>query len=400
MRKKQTVGTLKVDASPAVKRWLSRLQPISRKSSGNNLIHFFDWLAINGGKFSEFTPDQLIEYQSSASNGNRFDILNVVQDWILNFEGGRSYKHQAYVTVRSFFIHNRAELPPDKTFKIHGEKRRVIGELKIDEIRKIIQSSNAMYKAIFISAFQGALDIRGIEDWSNTGLGKLRADLEGTPDLLRIDLPGRKKNEDPYYTLIGKDAILALRDWMVQRAEIVKQREDPGALFINQQGEPVKRSAISTYWLKHSRRTGLAGKGKPGDTGFRTGKNIHEVRDSFRTLWAKTDASAQVGEFLMGHNVDRLGYNKFYMDQSYVEAEYRKAVARLNILSAPITAGYVEESKVSAMQIELDAAHVKLREIETNREADREKDRKEMFEIARRVFKEQGELDKLEKDKQ
>jgi len=379
MRRKNTPGTIKVDNSPAVKRWLNRLQPISRKASGNNLIHFFDWLVINGGKFSDYTPDQLAEYQTSASNGSRFDILNLVQEWINNFEGSRAYKHQGYVAVRSFFIHNRSDLPPDKTFKIQGEKKRVLGELKIDEIQKIILSSNVMYKAIFVSAFQGALDIRGIEDWSNTGLEKLKSDLEKKPGLIRIDLPGRKKNEDPYYTLVGKDVILALRDWMVQRAEIVKQREDPGTIFINQQGEPIKRSAISTYWLKHSRKIGLVGKGEAGDTGFRTGKNIHELRDSFRTIWAKTDAAAQVSEFLMGHQIDKLGYNKFYRDQDYVETEYQKAASRLNILSAPILEGYVETKEVNQLRQEL---------IETKKESTTEnaKLRAEMLEMRKTFF--------------
>lgn len=397
VRKKSTAGTLMVDNSPAVKRWLNRLQPISQKPSCNNLINFFDWLVVNGGKFKEFTPDQLIEYQASASNGNRFDILNTVQDWIIGFDGSRLYKHQKYVAVRSFFIHNRAELPPDKTFKIHGEKRRVAGELKLEEIHKIIQSSNTLYRAIFISAFQGALDIRGIEDWSNTGLEKLRRDLEGKPEIIRIDLPGRKKNEDPYYTLIGKDAILALRDWMIQRAEIVKNVEDPGTIFINQQGEPVKRSGISMYWLKHSRKTGLAGKGKAGDTGFRTGKNIHELRDSFRTLWAKTDASAQVGEFLMGHNIDKLGYNKFYLDQGYVEGEYQKAVLRLNILSGPLTAGYVEEEKVKVVQRELEETRAKLAELVRNREQDTREMVLKILAEQKAIEKELGELDKVDK---
>ncbi len=63
------------------------------------------------------------------------------------------------------------------------------------------------------------------------------------------------------------------------------------------------------------------------------GKHLHELRDLFRTRWHKSAADPVVAEFLMGHQVDPLGYNKAMKDEGYTKIEYLKALPWLNILS-------------------------------------------------------------------
>ena len=53
----------------------------------------------------------------------------------------------------------------------------------------------------------------------------------------------------------------------------------------------------------------------------------------FRTRWEKSPAKAVSAEYLMGHAVDPLEYNKAFRDPSYVVSEYMRAERWLNIIS-------------------------------------------------------------------
>jgi len=78
--------------------------------------------------------------------------------------------------------------------------------------------------------------------------------------------------------------------------------------------EPVRKNAISLYWIRHLRKIGVVGP-KTRDKSNKTGKSPHEVRDVFRSLWEKSSAKGSVAEFLMGHKVDPLEYNKAFRDE-------------------------------------------------------------------------------------
>ncbi|GAI08408.1 unnamed protein product, partial [marine sediment metagenome] len=61
----------------------------------------------------------------------------------------------------------------------------------------------------FMCMIQGGMGGDEICYWGENGWPKLKEDLKGDPDLIEIDLPGRKakKFEKPYYTIIGRDAM-------------------------------------------------------------------------------------------------------------------------------------------------------------------------------------------------
>lgn len=97
-----------------VEHWLSRLSP---NTYGTNLRTFklwMKWIRQSKTKFAKSTPDELIEYQQQTDNGTRYDILDqIVQPFIIHKRGRIGYKVKLYTTARSFFAHNRAELPKD-----------------------------------------------------------------------------------------------------------------------------------------------------------------------------------------------------------------------------------------------------------------------------------------------
>lgn len=107
--------------------------------------------------------------------------------------------------MRGFFARNRAELPRDPNFNIKSEKAKVVGNLTIEEVRDIIQNSNVTYKAVSLVIFQGGMDTNSFEYWNTQGYKDLIKQLRQGPDIIKIALPGRKRqrNKTPYIHLLA-----------------------------------------------------------------------------------------------------------------------------------------------------------------------------------------------------
>jgi len=345
----------------SVKRWRSRLKPESFRVALTVFRGWYDWIIRTKPKFEGFTPDDFVRYQQSADNGTRFDILDALQEYVSGRKGRASYKYRIMSGVRSFFLHNRAELPRDPSFIIRSDRPRVVGKLKVEDIRKIILSCNPLYQAVFTCMFQAGMGIAELEYWNLNGWPQLKEDLKRDPEAIRIDLPGRKRNRNmrPFFTFIGGDAIDRIRRYLPLRPR------DAEVIFVNQLGEPVSRKAIQQYWIRHLRKLGYVppvnhGVGKRGDTSRRYGLNVHELRDCFRSQWEKSPAKGSVAEFLMGHVVDPLEYNKAFRDEKWVRREYLKALPMLQILSSDRPYGKIDEEEVEALRR-------RLRELEEER---------------------------------
>jgi len=331
-----------------VENWLGRF---SQSTADNYRFHFnrwMNWMEGNGGRLAGLSPGELIEHQREASNSDKYILLDLLQRHVREIPGRFNYKMKPYTTVRSFFVHSRADLPPDKGFILRAEKPPVVGTLTVEEIRRVILASSPMYQAVFLCVLQGGMDEAGVVDWSKTGYGDLVRELPEVMSLrredriLRIDLPGRKKyrNIKPFYTYIGADALDAVQNWLKRRPR------DAGAIFVNQYGDPLSEESMRTYWTRKLKRLGLVEPGEPGEKGNRYGKNLHEARDVFRSQWEKTPAKGSVAEFMMGHQIDPLEYNKACKDMDWTRKEYRKALPMIQIISSGQPFGQVDESKI------------------------------------------------------
>lgn len=110
----------------------------------------------------------------------------------------------------------------------------------------------------------------------------------------------------------------------------------------------------------------------------RTAKSPHELRDLFRSQWAKSPANQEVAEFMMGHMIDPLEYNKSYRDVDFYRHEYLKALPLLQIMSSPRPFGQVDEEEVDSLRREVEKLRTgkddRLKEVEDlrNRMADME----------------------------
>jgi len=353
----------KIEDYESVRNWLSRLRPSSAKTYIFQFNRFYKWMWKNGVEIGKLSPDELVILQSEASNSERFNVLDVLQRYVGENHATQSYKKKMYKCIRSFFLHNRAELPHDRSFNIRGDKPKTVGTLTVDEVKLIILASKSVYQAAFMCMFQGGMGEDEICYWSEHGWLKLEEALKGDPDLIEIDLPGRKakKFEKPYYTLVGRDAIEALRKWLPYRPE------NTPYIFTNQYDEVITPHALGIYWVRVGRRIGVIDPIKRGrGRGHQTGKNLHEIRDVFRSQWEKGPAKGSVAEFMMGHVVDPLEYNKAFRDEGWVKKEYNKALPLLQIMSSGRPFGQVEEDEVLILKKEVARLEAKLSEkIET-----------------------------------
>jgi len=323
----------------SVDRWVKRLRPSTAES---NLYVLRCWVAWLGERGFEVDVDRLVEMQRSRGG---YEILDLAQEYVLGIEGRESYKRRCYATLRSLFMHNRAELPRDPVFKVHSDIPRVVGSLSVEDFRSILSSCNPMYRAIYLCMFQGTMGIGEFEYWNRNGFKETTEQLERGKNPLKVNFPGRKRarNIRPYHSFIGRDGISMLKEYLEDRPKyreirdqegrVVKREKVPEAIFINQYYNPVTGRNAQIYWMRRLIRLNLIKKLENHNTGNRYGKNIHELRDLFRSRWQKTGRAAEVAEFMMGHIVDPLEYNKAFRDDSYTRREYRQAEPWLNILS-------------------------------------------------------------------
>jgi len=308
-----------------------------------------EWLRREGFMWN---PDELVELQRSKGG---YEILDLAERFVSEIDGRVGYKRRVLNVIRSFFLHNRAPLPRDPSFQLHSSRPKAVGRLTVEEFRLMLGGFNPMYRAIFLSMFQGGMGLEEVQYWSLHGWDSLQRQLDRGAVVVRVDLPGRKRNRNvrPYYTFIGSDALEAVKDYLKVRGR------RPGAIFINQLGRPVKKKTIYLYWHRHLKRLGLYPFDKPSKSN-RSGRSPHELRDLFRTRWEKSPAKPSVAEFMMGHTVDPLEYNKAFKDEDYVRREYLKALPWLNILSE-------EPEKVSRADLEEERYRMR-RELEELRE--------------------------------
>ncbi len=390
MVKKQVLKTW-IENNPPVKKWIKRLSKKTGIDSARTLYRFikfleiqdgFKWKDKQGNEYIARTPEELLNAQDALQTQGRrqrFKLVEVVQEWINSGKGRYRTKKQRYTRIRSFFLHNRVPLPEDKSFKLKGDEEPVQGVMTIDDLQKLILSSNEAYQAVFLIMFQSGMGGKEFDYFNTHSWKQIKPQLEAGKKIIRINLPGRKhaEFERPYYTFIGKDAIDALNRYLIIRGQI--KNSEP--IFINKNGTPISDGTLQRYFKRHIVKLGIIKYITPKcpecggetrkkivssttrfykQTGSRTryscnecgyvfpsneeikksfrssryGVSPHEMRDLFRSCWETSPAKGIVAEFFMGHVIDPNNYNKFYKtDPAWVERQYKKAVPWLNVIS-------------------------------------------------------------------
>lgn len=316
----------------AIDHWLKELSPSSRPGRACILHQFESWLERKNA-FKNL--DEAVAFQKSAVNDDRYKIVDSLVEFVREFGGTYNSMSWRYATIRSFFLHSRAELPKTPV-NLAPTKDATVARLSIDVFKTLLKSSNLRDQAIYLSLFQGLMDQhrcfsffipRGYE------LGQ-HIQNNGVDKSFRVDfLRGRKTNMRPYNTWLGHDALEAWRVYFERERGYPKQGESAA---LDQYGKSLSKIG---FFLTHNRRLRrlqyIKGRGKRGET--RYGYNLHELRDLARSLLEKAksdDFNTLSAEFWMGHTVDPMFYNKVWeIDHEYNLTQYKIAEKYLNIIS-------------------------------------------------------------------
>lgn len=333
--------------------------------------YFMTFVRDEGGKFANMTPDDLIKYQKKSRRSTEeeaeYEIIDkLIHPWIASIESGLRYGTvtSRISTIKSFFKWNRAPLPNERIGTRAGVPK-VVGMLPFKDIREICLNSTPVFRAIFLCMYMGAMDQALFRHWNTeSGYKSIEDDIKNGSDIIIVRSPGRKQftNKLPFYTMIGGDAVDALRKYVKGDRKMIIDRffgDDPEkatAIFYNQKGNPIYSKYLAQYWLKRLKQLGLivpiVDENGVGNSGSRYGKNPHEMRDTWRSkatsFFMPEQIPLSIFEFWMGHvsKMDPNLYDKYCKNEVAVKKHYRKVLPYYNIMTSNKALGLYDEAEV------------------------------------------------------
>jgi len=255
-----------------------------------------------------------------------FRTLEVVQDFLLHGEypdrrkgcEGRIVKvaetsasrRELYQTaIRSFFAHNRLELPKDKGFKIRESDNVSQNPTYMDlsTARKIIGCLKEPYRTIAdISLFSG-MGRKEVLSLNRIWRSKIVPQLQADKDPIRVDFVKRKSNNLPYFTFIPANLLKPFANKDIPFQIFTKHSKTEKTL------RPVIATDLRVAWSYAKKRAGVVEK-----------MTFHMLRDLLVTGFYKIEADVVSAQFLTGHSVDGNHYLQITNAPERAESEWLK----------------------------------------------------------------------------
>jgi hypothetical protein len=285
------------------------------------------------------SPDELLAW--ARGNGDQYIVLDAIQSHVNNLTGLRhGSKVVAYAAIRSFFMHNRINLPDDRSFHIHSEVPPVERKISIENLKELFGLAAQPWRSMYLVKWMGLLDTEGLIYVSTTQAPQIAQAARESKRILRLSLPGRKKkrNEQPYYTWIGRDALESVKQYLERDRGEVKQGE---ALWLySSTRQPVTKYGFNLAWIRLLRKARLIPDEKGNSPRSRYGFNVHNTRDLAISLLATVpNLKDFTVEFWAGHDIDPNKYKDIYnLQPEFAAKQYELAEPYLNLISASETA--------------------------------------------------------------
>ena len=305
--------------NPTAATWLDRLTtPETRNVFGQALEVFCIW--------SRKTPKELLDMRREdlRNPDDGFRTLELVEQFVMKGEypdrrKGREGKivkvaetcqarRELYLTaIRSFFAHNRLELPRDRTFKITEADNVPQQEtfMELDTARRIIGCLKDPYRDLASAALYGGLGRKEALSL-NRMWPMIEKQLRNEKDPVRIDFAKRKSNPRPYFTFLP--------------AKLLKPhlgKEIPFGVYTKHSKvkrlRPMNESDLLVAWTFAKKRAGVQGK-----------QTFHMLRDLLVTTFYRITADTISAQFVIGHGVDANRYLQIMKVPERVEEEWRK----------------------------------------------------------------------------
>ena len=329
----------------SLERWRSRL-------AGRTFPVYYSWLHPFLESIKK-TPDESVAWAKALSD--KREALDVIQTYVGTMTARFNTKRIAYAGLRSFFMHNRVDLPADRYFRIQGDQEPVERKLRIEHVRRLIGLAVEPWRTALLIKWHAFLDNEGLVYFSNNHGSRVVETLKGNADICRLSMPGRKKlkNITRWDTFIGPEPLAALREYFENNRGWPKPGE-PVFVYATKghEGKPIKVRTFQEAWMRLARRAKLPGlpseRGK--NSGIRYGYNVHNTRDlAISHLMEVPNLKETVVEYWAGHEIDPLQYRDLTLKPKFVEDQYRLAAPYLNIMGQPIRSVEIDQRLVNAV---------------------------------------------------
>jgi len=378
-----------------VSRWLSELEIRSSntaKTRRYHLYHYFQWLAKEKGIP---TAKQLLNhYKVLRMKGEEYLHIDWIKEYLFSKGKNKSFswREGCLSTIREFYRYNRCPLPDEKidlTIREedanHLREKTALKPMTLDDFRKLIEPAKIREKAALLIMLQSGMGVGEFcHQFNVCTCTEEMVRKHGHTCVPANVLRQLKENKDPikiypliafkqrnlndkhtvYFTFIGKDAIEALKQYLVFRRQLVesamkqykefeerlrkghyfhkwekrrmqmlKERlkvitpelKEGEPLFITNQLTPMKEHNIQASVRILKKQTGML------DREF----TPHTCRDLFKTTCHHAGVDPLISEYWIRHRLDAYGYDQLdRLHPEDFEAEYKKVIPFLNIISS------------------------------------------------------------------
>ena len=269
-----------------------------------------------------------------------------------------------YAGRRFLLDHDEYMMLPAAKLKIEKVKPPVY--LKWDEANAIADAATPPYNMIFrimLHAGWGIgefLKFNTAEAWT-----RVKAKLANEPngECFRFDFSGRKKNNRPFYSLVP---MKTLRECVALEGKKGMVLPMCGRGRNGTSGTPLDYTHVfsARTYIESAFRTALK---RAPVTDVQGTPGAHELRDVFFTRAVQVGCAESAANFVMGHMVDKLGYNKASNDDRWVWSEISKIHGPAPITEDALTSRDSRIKELEARLAKLEAVHTERVTLEKDR---------------------------------
>lgn len=362
----------------------------SKKTMIYRLASYVDWRRQNG---LSTDPDSWVRECLNGTNLTLIEHARALESWV-NSEDMRKKqvetRHRYSTDIKGLYLHHHIRMPR-LNFARGVEDSSVQFEVTATEYlemaRKVLTHAGIPLRdrSIIMSIIQSAMDESTLSKVFNYVTFPQLAKHFGTEDFTRwdesktpvkVDLV-RPKTNYRYYTFLGHDAVMLLREYLVSRRATFGEikihgsthpkalpRSDP--LYLNKYGQPISAGYVGMIFREAGK---LAGVNVPptlklakyqGAT-IRYPFHAHQARDTLITLRQRAHVDRAVVDFFAGHKFDDDNYDSPWDNPDLFRDEYVKVSKYLNIITGE--KALLKEEYDRRLESELSTRDQQLREL-------------------------------------
>lgn len=316
--------------------WLKTLKPQTARAYQHSILRVLDEMKVDAKTLYERAEkDPVATWKQIKNAAKAIGSLHV--------------RVLAQYAARRFLLDQDEDLMLPRSHLKEPDLVKPPAYLSWDEAQKVCDAASSPYNLIFrIMLHTGwgtgeFLQFNKQQTW-NAAKAKLTTPTPDQP-YFRFGFRGRKKNRKAFYSLIPLK-VLADAVALEAKGKIklpLSHRGKSGKTL-----SPLDDSHITTNrrYLSSAFRTAL---GRAAVILTQGSPTPHELRDSFLTRAIQTGCSDSAANFVMGHVIDRLGYNKCDKDEKWLWSELSKIHGPAAVTEDALTS---RDAKIERLELE------------------------------------------------